>query len=251
VKNMQPTGMIVDIDPKSRAAEAFRTLRTNIQYLNVGKGAKVVLITSNSPSEGKTFASINMAAILAKASKKVLLLELDLHKPRVQKALEMEADIGISTVIIGQSEIETSIKKTVVENLDVMLSGPIPPNPSEMILSDRLKEIIAYGKANYDYVIVDTPPAGLISDSIYLMQYCDISLFVLNTKFATKRIVHSINELVEKNNIQHFSFILNGVKHKRARYYYYSKYGYGYGGGYGYGYGGSYGYGGNYGYKKS
>ena len=116
-----------------------------------------------------------------------------------------------------------------------------------MILSDKLKEIIDYGKENYDYVIIDTPPAGLISDSIYLMQYCDISLFVLNTKFATKRIVNGINELVEKNNVQHFSFVLNGVRRKRARYYY-NKYGYGYGYGYGgYGYGGY----GSYGYGKS
>ncbi|HEY1040024.1 MAG TPA: polysaccharide biosynthesis tyrosine autokinase [Bacteroidia bacterium] len=247
VKNMSATGMIVEIDHKSRIAEAFRTLRTNIQYLNVSKGSKVILITSNSPGEGKTFASINMAAILAKAGKKTLLLELDLHKPRVQEALEMEADIGISTVVIGQTEIKVGIKKTIVENLDVMLSGPIPPNPSEMILSDRLKDIIDFGKANYDYVIIDTPPAGLISDSIYLMQYADISLFVLNTKFATKRIVSGINDLVEKNNVQHFAFILNGVKRKKGRYYY-NKYGYGYGYGYG-GYGG-YGYG-SYGYGKS
>lgn len=247
VKSMLPTGMIVDVDQKSRVAEAFRTLRTNLQYLNVNKGSKVILITSNSPGEGKTFASINMSAILAKAGKRTLLLELDLHKPRVQKALEMEADIGISTVVIGQTEIKDSIKRTTVENLDVMLSGPIPPNPSEMILSDRLKDIIDFGKENYDYVIIDTPPAGLISDSIYLMQYCDISLFVLNTKFATKRIVSGINELVEKNNVQHFSFILNGVRRKKGRYYY-NKYGYGYGYGYGgYGYGGY----GSYGYGKS
>jgi capsular exopolysaccharide synthesis family protein len=250
VRNMPSTGIIVEVDQKSRIAEAFRTLRTNIQYLNVNKGPKVILITSNSPGEGKTFASINMATILAKAGKKTLILELDLHKPRVQKALEMEADIGISTVIIGQTGIVESIKKTMVENLDVMLSGPIPPNPSEMILSDKLKEIIEYGKTNYDYVVIDTPPAGLISDSIYLMQYSDISLFVLNTKFATKRMIAGINELVSANKTEHFAFILNGVRRKRARYYY-NKYGYGYGYGYGsYGYGGGYGYG-SYGYGKS
>lgn len=242
VKKMSPTGIIVETEQKSRVAEAFRTLRTNIQYLNVNKGSKVIIITSNNPGEGKTFASINMAGILAKAGKRTLLLELDLHKPRVQKALEMEADIGISTVITGQTEIADSIKKTVVENLDVILSGPIPPNPSEMILSDKLKEIIDFGKANYDYVVIDTPPAGLISDSIFLMQYSDISLFVLNTRFATKRIVAGITELVETNKTKHFAFILNGVRRKRARYYY-NRYGYGYGyGSYGYGYG-SYGYG--------
>ena len=250
IKNLKPTGVIVDEEPKSRATEAFRTLRTNLQYLNTSKNSKVILISSNSPGEGKTFVSINLSSILAKAGKKVLLLELDLHKPRVQKALEMDPDVGISTIIIGQSEITNSIKNTSIENLSVLLSGPMPPNPSEMILSDQLKEIINYGKANYDYVVIDTPPAGLISDSIYLMQYTDVSLFVLNTKFVNKRIVSGINELIEKNNIQHFSYILNGVRRKKSRYYY-NKYGYGYGYGYSYGYG-TYGYG-SYGggYKRS
>ncbi len=241
IKNLKPTGVIVDEEPKSRATEAFRTLRTNLQYLNTSKNSKVILISSNSPGEGKTFVSINLSSILAKAGKKVLLLELDLHKPRVQKALEMDPDVGISTIIIGQSEITNSIKNTSIENLSVLLSGPMPPNPSEMILSDQLKEIINYGKVNYDYVVIDTPPAGLISDSIYLMQYADVSLFVLNTKFVNKRIVASINELIEKNNIQHFSYILNGVRRRKSRYYY-NKYGYGYGYGYSYGYG-TYGYG--------
>lgn len=252
IKNLKPTGIIIDEDPKSRAAESFRTLRTNLQYLNTSKDSKVILISSNSPGEGKTFVSINLSSILAKAGKKVLLLELDLHKPRVQKALEMDPDVGISTIVIGQSDIKNSIKTTTIENLTVLLSGPMPPNPSEMILSDQLKDIIQYGKANYDYVVIDTPPAGLISDSIYLMQYADVSLFVLNTKFVNKRIVGAINELIEKNKIEHFSFILNGVRRKKSRYYY-NKYGYGYGYGYGYTYGyGSYGYG-SYGggYKRS
>lgn len=250
VKNMLPTGIIIDSDSRSRIAESFRTLRTNLQYLNTAKSSKVILITSNGPGEGKTFCSINLAAILAKAGKRTLILELDLHKPRVQKALEMEADVGISTAVIGHTTIAESIKHTNIENLDVMLSGPIPPNPSEMVLSNELKDIFVYGKEHYDYVIVDTPPAGLISDSIYLMQYADISLFVLNTKFSNKRIVSAINELVETNKVQSFAYVLNGVKRRKSRYYY-NRYGYGYGyGGYGYGYGG-YGYGGTYGgYKR-
>ncbi|MFL5753817.1 MAG: GumC family protein [Bacteroidia bacterium] len=250
VKNMLPAGIIVDIDSRSKVAESFRTLRTNLQYLNTHKGSKTILITSNGPGEGKTFCSINLAAILAKAGKKTLILELDLHKPRVQKALEMEADIGISTVVIGNTTMKESIKSTNIENLFVMLSGPIPPNPSEMVLSNELKAIFDYGKEHFDYVIVDTPPAGLISDSIYLMQYADISLFVLNTKFTNKRIITAINELVENNKIQSFAYILNGVKRSRSRYYY-NRYSYGYGyGGYGYGYGS---YGGSYGegYKRN
>ena len=241
VKNISPIGLIIDSDSRSRVAESFRSLRTNLQYLNVNKGSKVILITSNGPGEGKTFCSINLAGILAKAGKKTLVLELDLHKPRVQKALEMEADIGISTVVIGSTKIPESIKPTRIDNLYVMLSGPIPPNPSEMILSNELREIIEYGKNNFDYIIIDTPPAGLISDAFYLMQYSDISLFVLNVKTANKQILTIINELIEINRIQHFAYILNGVK--RTKVSYYNKYGYGYG--YGYEYGG-YVYGGGY-----
>ena len=244
VKNLSPLGIIVDEEPKSSIAESFRTLRTNLQYLNTAIGPKTILFTSNAPGEGKTFCSINMATMLAKGGKKVLLLELDLHKPRVQKALEMTAEKGISTIVVGQNTIPECIRKTKIEGLDVLLSGPIPPNPSEMILSNELKEIFDYGKSNYDYTIIDTPPAGLISDAIYMMQYADISLFVLNTKNANKQILHFVDELVETNKVQHFAYILNGVK-LQNRVYYYAKYGrtgYGYGGGYGYGYG--------YGYSK-
>ncbi|MEO8760272.1 MAG: polysaccharide biosynthesis tyrosine autokinase [Bacteroidia bacterium] len=241
VKNLSPIGIIVDEDPKSAIAENFRTLRTNLQYLNTTPGSKIILFTSNAPGEGKTFCSINLATMLAKGGKKVLLLELDLHKPRVQKALEMTAEKGISTIVVGQHTIPECIRKTKIENLDVLLSGPIPPNPSEMILSNELKQIFEYGKANYDYTIIDTPPAGLISDSIYMMQYADISLFVLNTKNANKQILHFVDELTETNKVKHFAYILNGVR-PQNKVYYYAKYGrtgygYGYGGGYGYGYG--------------
>lgn len=242
VKKMSPTGIIVDEEPKSHIAESFRTLRTNLQYLNTMPGSKVILLTSNAPGEGKTFCSINLSTMLAKAGKRVLLLELDLHKPRVQKALEMTADTGISTIVVRQNTIEECIKRTKIENLDVLLSGPIPPNPSEMVLSNEMKEIINYGRNFYDYVLIDTPPAGLISDSIFLMQYADISLFVLNTKFANKAVVNFIDELVENNQIKNFAYVLNGVKRRRSGYYY-TKYSYRYGAGYGYGYG----YGGNYG----
>ncbi len=248
VKKMSPTGIIVDEESKSHIAESFRTMRTNLQYLNTAQGSKIILLTSNAPGEGKTFCSINLATMLAKTGKRVLLLELDLHKPRVQKALEMTAEIGISTIVVKQNTIEECIRRTKIEKLDVLLSGPIPPNPSEMVLSDEMKEIIDYGKQHYDYVLIDTPPAGLISDSIYLMQYADISLFVLNTKFATKAVVTFVDELVDNNQIKNFAYVLNGVKRRRSGYYY-TKYSYRYGNGYGYGYGYGYGsgYGGGYG----
>ena len=179
----------------------------------------------------------------------MLILELDLHKPKVQKALDMVADIGISTIIIGKNTIEECVKETSIENMYVLLSGPIPPNPSEMILSPKMQDILNYGKAHFDYVIIDTPPVGLISDALVLMKHADISLFVLNTKFASKDAVNNAHDIVTMNQLTHFGFILNGVKRKRSKYYY-NKYSYGYGYGYGLGYGAGYGYGSGYGSSK-
>ncbi len=229
----------IEDNPKSPLTESFRTLRTNLQYMITEPGQKVILFTSNGPSEGKTFCSMNIAAILAKADKKVLLLEFDLHKPRMHKVLNISPDKGLTTVIIKKTTIEETIANTQIQGLDVILCGPVPPNSSELVLSDKVKDVINYGKAHYDYVIIDTPPLGFISDALMLMKLSDINLFVLNTKFADKKAIRYVEETVHINKITNFGFVLNNVKRKKSKYYYnrYGYYGgYGYGGGYG-GYG--------------
>jgi tyrosine-protein kinase Etk/Wzc len=239
---IEELSIAIEDNPKSPLTESFRTLRTNLQYLVTNSPSKAILFTSNGPAEGKTFCSVNIAAILAKADKKVLLLEFDLHKPRIHKLLNIVPEKGLSTILIRKSSIEESILPTTISSMDTILCGPVPPNSSELILSERVKDIIDYGKSHYDYVIIDTPPLGLISDALVLMNFSDINLFVLNTKFAYKEAIHYIEELVNTNKIKNFAFVLNNVKRKRSKYYY-NRYGYGYYGGYGYGYG-SGGYGG-------
>jgi tyrosine-protein kinase Etk/Wzc len=237
-KDISNFGFVVEDLPKSFIAEAFRAIRTNLQYIILNSSKKTILVTSHSPGEGKTFTTINIGAILAKSGKKVVMLELDLHKPRIQKALEMTADIGISTFMSGANSLDEIVKPTVVKNLYTILSGPIHPNPSDLVLSEKLKDLIDYCKANFDYVLIDTPPLGMLADASYLMQYADIKLLVLNTKFANKYVLALFQKLVKENSIQDVYLLLNGIKRKRSRYYY-SRYGYGYGSGYG----GSYGYG--------
>lgn len=243
--------IVVDADPKSPITESFRSMRTNLEYMASNSKSKLVIITSNNPGEGKTFCSINLASILAKAGKKVLIIELDLHKPKVHLGLNMKSEFGVSNILIGKESTKNSILKTSIENLDTILAGPTPPNASELILSQHMLEMLDYGRENYDYVVVDTPPVGLISDAFILMKYADISLFVLNVRFATKGSVNNAHEIVELNKLQNFGFVLNGVREKKSKYYYnrYS-YGYGFGYGYGYGYGKGYGYGGYYGYGQ-
>jgi capsular exopolysaccharide synthesis family protein len=242
IKNIGETGVIIEEQPNSKIAEAFRNFRTNLQYVNIGKQANSFLITSFSPGEGKTFTSVNLATVLAKAGKKTIILELDLHKPRVHKSLGLtQPKVGLSNYLIGQSDLNSIIAPSLIDNLTCLFAGPIPPNPSECVLSDKLRELIEYCKANYDYVVIDTPPAGLLSDAVYLMQYVDTPIFVLNTDYATKRVIDFIHGLTQNNGINNMVLTLNGVKNIGRRYYY-KGYGYSYGYGYGYGYGKGYGY---------
>lgn len=237
--------LAVEHSPRSPVAESFRTIRTNLQYMLTGGGCQVIVVTSNRPGEGKTFCSLNIAASLAKGGRKVILLELDLHKPRVQKGLGINSEIGISTIAIGKSTVDEAIIQTSVENLYTILAGILPPNPSELVTSKIMTSIIDTCKQKFDYVVIDTPPVGLITDAIVLMRHADVTLFVLNTKFPSRASLANAHDIAQMEPSPHFGFILNGVKRKRSRYYY-NRYGYGYGYGYGGGYGG-YGYGGGYG----
>jgi tyrosine-protein kinase Etk/Wzc len=243
-KMLKELTIAVEHDPKSPIAESFRTIRTNLQYMKGDNtGSQVIVFTSNNPGEGKTFCSLNLSAALAKTGKKVILLELDLHKPRVQKGFNLPADKGISTIAIGKDKIEDVIIQTSIENLDTILSGPLPPNPSELVTSKAMIDIIDYCRKHYEYVIIDTPPVGLISDALVLMREASILLFVLNTRFAFRSAIDNAHDIVAMNPDIHFGFILNGVKRKKSKYYY-NHYGYGYGNSYGGGYGS---YGGGYG----
>lgn len=239
--------VVVDSDPKAAITESFRTIRTNLEYLPATDTGRAVMVTSYRPNEGKTFCSVNLSAILAKAGKRVLLLELDLHKPKVGVGLGMKSHIGISTILVGKATIPESVMHTAYENLDVILAGAAPPNASELILSKMLPEIFNYGRQHYDYVMIDTPPVGLITDALLMMRHVDATLFVINTRFANKDHVRNAMDVHAANPAPNFGFILNGVRMKKSKYYYNSNYGYGYR--YAYGYGG-YGYGYGYGRKR-
>ncbi|MFN6115923.1 MAG: GumC family protein [Flavobacteriales bacterium] len=239
--------VVVDSDPKAAITESFRTVRTNLEYIPSPEGrGKVVMTTSYRPNEGKTFCSVNLSAILAKAGKRVLLLELDLHKPKVGAGLGMSSTSGLSNILIGKAQWRDCVLHTQFEHFDVLLAGPTPPNASELILSKHLENLFREASLEYDYVMVDTPPVGLITDALLMMRHVDATLFVLNTRFANKDHVNNALEALASNPARNTGFILNGVRMKKSKYYYNTNYGYGYR--YAYGYGTGYGYG--YGYGK-
>jgi capsular exopolysaccharide synthesis family protein len=236
--------LIVTQKPKAQITESFRTLRTNLSYMGEVKDtAKIVLISSFFPGEGKTFTSTNTASLISMSDKKVLIIDFDLHKPKIHKTFEIQNTKGVSSFLIGKDTLDDILIKDIKPNLDVITAGPIPPNPSELILKKQMNELFDQIKDQYDYIIVDTPPFGLLNDAIELVKFVDAFMVVMNTKFIRNKGVSTIEDLLGKYDDISVGLVLNGIKKTRFQYYYSKytyKYNYNYGYNYGYGYGDSY-----------
>ncbi len=216
--------LIVDKFPQSITSESYRVIRTNLSYFSPKAASKVVLLTSSVAGEGKTFNAINTGTILAKTKKRVVLVDLDLHKPKQANAFNLKNDVGVTSFLVGKATLDEIIKETPVENMEVILTGPRTPNASELIVDPMLEEMIMELKKRYDYVILDTPPVGLLSDALALMKFSDLNIYVLKAGFSKKDFVDIAHQIVEKNNVKHMVFLLNNVNVKNIPA--------GYGGGY-------------------
>lgn len=213
-KEAEDEYLVVDKFPQSQIAEAFRVIRTNLSYFASKSKHKVILVTSTMPGEGKTFTAVNTATILTRAKKKVVLLDLDLHKPKQANAFNLQNDVGVTSYIVGKATIEQITKDSGIEDLKIILSGPRTPNASELILDENLEKLINELKEIYDYVIIDTPPIGLLSDALVLMKQSDINIFVMKAGVSKRDYIDIAHQLVEKNEIKHMSIVLNGVSSK-------------------------------------
>ena len=238
--------IIVVGQSRNMIAEQFRILRSNLQFLlKRSETCKTFLITSSISGEGKSFMSINLAAVLSLSGKKVALLEFDLRKMRnIQYKGEKQNTKGITNYLIGQTNDHNDII-TEIENLPflhIYRSGPIPPNPGELIMSDKVKTLIDELKSKYDYIVIDSAPVGLVSDSYSLVQFCDSTLYVLRQRYTYKKQVEFIEEIRQQGKLTNIALIVNDV-HMGGKYGYY-----GYGNSYGYGYIYRYGFGYRYGY---
>ncbi len=216
--------LVVDKFPQSLTSEAYRVVRTNLSYFSPKAHSKVVLFTSSVAGEGKTFNAINTGTILAKTKKKVILVDFDLHKPKQANAFNLKNDIGVTSYLVGKAKLSEIIKETPIENLQVILTGPRTPNASELIVDPMVEELIKELQTMYDYVILDTPPVGLLSDALALMKFSDLNIYILKAGFSKKDFVDIAHTIVEKNDIKHLTFLLNNVNIKNIPA--------GYGGGY-------------------
>lgn len=254
--------LVVRENTNNAMEEAFRGLRTNLRFILQGD-EKVILCTSCIPSEGKTFVSTNLAMSLALMGKKVIIVGLDIRKPRLVKLFGLPSDKkGITSFLSGNDQtyalLDAQIEHGVVNaNLDVLPAGVIPPNPGELISREQLDKAVQLLREHYDYVLLDTPPVGLVSDTLSIGRVADMCLFVCRADYSPRANFDLINSFNAEDKLPKINLVLNAVDMKKKKYGYYYGYGkygrYGKYGKYGYGYGryGHYGIYGHYGNQTS
>ena len=207
---------------KSLVSESFRTLRSNLQLSEFGKSLKVIVITSSNPNEGKSEVSINLAACLAQQGKKVIIIDADMRKPTQHKLTELNNTEGLSTFLLKKSGLD-SINELTIDgvNLDVLPSGPIPPNPSERLASSVMKQSLNEFEEFYDYVIIDTPPLLAATDAQILASIADATLLVVDIKKSKRRQVIEAKRRLDHVGAKLLGVVMNKVDLYKDTYYYY------------------------------
>jgi len=236
--NSYSSEMPVAEKPGSTLAESFRSIRTSLKYFIPDDQPAVIAITSTISGEGKTFVAVNLACIMSMLGRKTLLVGLDLRKPRIHRILGLHNNEGMSTLLSGNSKFDEIIQKTSIENLWFASAGPVPPNPAELIERRSMTEFLDKAKKQFDYIIIDTPPAAVVTDALVLAGRADMTLFVVRQRYTEKSTLHLIDEIYMNKEIKNPGVIVNDISMSGY---------YGYGLRYGYTMGYSYGY--NYGYK--
>jgi len=233
-KNYSGFSLLSKQSPKSSVYEGFRALRSNLNFFNTAKDKKVYLITSSVSGEGKTYIAENLAIVFAKSGKKTLVIGADLRRPRIYADFGFENVKGISNHVLSDLPLSETILKSDIENLDVLIAGPLPSNPSDALLTDMFTNMMEELKKIYDVIVLDTPPLGLVADALTLMKFSDINLYVVRQNYTKKGLLTYVNEMNKKDRLGDIQLVFNDIKEGSGAY------GYGYGYGYGFGYGGDY-----------
>jgi len=210
----------VEDNPKSIVAEAYKTLRTNIQYSSFDKAIKTISVTSAEIAEGKSTVAVNIAVTFAQSEKKVILIDCDLRKPSVHKSFKASNLVGVSEVLLGKATFEESIQKR-NENLYYLTSGKIPPNPSEMLASAAMTNLIEKLKEEYDIIILDTAPLKLVTDAQILSTKVDGTILVVRAGITKKNNAIEAKNLLDKVGANIIGTVLCAVENTRGKYYYY------------------------------
>ncbi|WP_249316532.1 CpsD/CapB family tyrosine-protein kinase [Bacillus sp. FJAT-50079] len=209
------------LNPKSPVSEQYRTIRTNIQFSAVDQEISSIMVTSSGPGEGKSTTTANLAIVFAQQGKKVLLVDADLRKPTVHYTFSMNNAYGLTNVLTRQRNIQESVKVSNVEGLDILTSGPIPPNPAELLSSRAMKQFFNDVKDFYDFVIFDTPPVLAVTDAQVLANQCDGTILVISSGKTEVEAAQKTKELLNAAQAKVLGVVLNRKKMESNDYYYY------------------------------
>ena len=217
--------------PKSTVAECCRSIRTNLHFMSPDKPLKRILITSAGPREGKTFNAINVATVMAQSNNRVLIVDTDMRRPRIHRAFGMDNSVGLTNLILGEVDYEEAIAHTDIPQVDVLRCGPIPPNPTELMHTDRFRAVIDALDDRYDRIIYDSPPVIAVADAMILANSVDGVVFVIKTGQTSKEVVKRAKSLLSAINAPLLGAILNDLdlEDRAYRYHYYYSYYYRYG----------------------
>lgn len=222
--HIREKGLVVLDQPKAMVSEAIRTMRTNLDFFNIKSTQRVIAISSTISGEGKSFIASNFGSMIAFSKKRVVLVDLDMRKNKTHFPVENEDRTkGLSTVLINRNTWQECILKTIIPELDFLPSGPVPPNPAELLLNGSIEQLIAELKEKYDYIIIDTPPAGLVTDGIIAMRNADLNIYIFRVNYSKKDFMGNLQRIITINKFNNIAVVLNALPATNAY-----KYGYGY-----------------------
>ena len=213
--------VIAKLNPKSPITEQYRTIRTNLQFAAIDEDLRSMIVTSSGPGEGKSITTANLSVVYAQQGKKVLLVDADLRKPTVHYTFRLDNLRGLSNILVGEKTLEETANETDVDNLDVISCGPIPPNPSELLASQKMKQFLSEALLTYDIVIFDTPPVLAVPDAQIMANIVDGSLLVIRSKMTEYEAAIKAKEALEPAQAKLLGTVLNDREKKQANYYYY------------------------------
>lgn len=234
------TTLTVLDQPKSGVAESFRAMRSNLNFFTGNKNKQIFMVSSSISGEGKTFTTINLATVFALSGKKTLIVGADMRRPKIFEDFKRDNRVGLSTYLSHISEFKDVVQDTEIENLFLVSGGPVPPNPSELLLTDRFDTFVKTAIDQFDFVIIDTPPLALVTDAFVISKFVNHTVFVLRQNYSPKAFVKSIDEYYQTGKLQNLSILLNDIYKSGLGYGYGQSYAYHYGYSYGYGYGAGY-----------
>ncbi|EPE63547.1 tyrosine-protein kinase YwqD [Exiguobacterium sp. S17] len=213
--------LITLANPKSPISEQYRTIRTNLEFTSIGQKLQMINVTSASTGEGKSTTAANLAVVYAQLGKRVLLIDCDLRKPTAQFTFNLSSQAGLSTILVGRILLDRAIQKTGVERLSLLTAGPIPPNPTELIASDQMVELLDEVRRQYDIVILDAPPMMQVADARLLANIADGTILVIGCENSERQLVLKAKEQLERTGTHMLGLVLNKRKSRRHKYYAY------------------------------